>query len=127
MVTAFRTDGQYRGVGTNRTSQMFCHGYRKAPPEKTYTVTATIHSELAGCKIGIRNPFAKGTSRLSEMLPALQWAFFTSMTVHGTPAGLYTRGSRKRAGGSVLWDHSTKRGGVDASRGVATAAPGGQV
>jgi hypothetical protein len=41
-----------------RTSQMFCHGYRKAPPGKTNTVTAIIHSELAGCKIDIRNPFA---------------------------------------------------------------------
>jgi hypothetical protein len=49
----------YRGVGKTRTPHVFSHGYRKAPPEKkTNTVPATIHSELAGCKMEKPKPFA---------------------------------------------------------------------
>jgi hypothetical protein len=53
----------YRGVGANRAPHMLCHGDRKAPPGKTDTVTATIHSSLAGCKIEVPNPFAKACEK----------------------------------------------------------------
>jgi hypothetical protein len=70
-----------RGFGKIRAPHKVCHGYPKSPREKTNTVTATTPSVLAGCKMESPNPFAKYTNRMSEMLPALQWAFFTNMTV----------------------------------------------
>jgi hypothetical protein len=61
---------------------MFCHGYGKTPSgKKTNTVTATIHSELPSRHMEPANPFAMSTSRLSGILPALQWSFVTNITV----------------------------------------------
>jgi hypothetical protein len=60
----------------------FVTGTERPRLKKPNTVTATIPSVLAGCKIEIPNPFA---NRLSEMLLAVQWALFINMTVPVVP------------------------------------------
>jgi hypothetical protein len=63
----------------------FVTGTERPRLKKTNTVTTTIPSVLAGCKMEKPKPFAKKsaktTNRLSEMLLALQWALFINVTV----------------------------------------------
>jgi hypothetical protein len=57
---------KYRGVGKNRTPVT---GTEMPRQRKTDTVTATIHAELASCKIEIPNPLTTICEKYETSVP----------------------------------------------------------